>query len=151
MKHETWNRALSLVMSIVMLVSLLCVPAFAEENGSGTSAENPMEVSSEALVYCNIKGNDGIIGFSQEWYDDVSKNGSPVYVKLIVPATIDGHAVKRIEYQSLQKQSNGAYNKSEYRSYKVVTDDLKNIKIVSVDFSQAENLEVIGNFAFDAR
>ena len=31
MKHKTWNRALSLVMSVVMLVSLLCVPALADE------------------------------------------------------------------------------------------------------------------------
>ena len=151
MKNKLWARAAALVMTICMAITMVPSVALAAEPEDGSSADHPLTVDADALVYCNIKGNDGIIGFSQEWYDDVSKNGSPVYVKLIVPAEIGGHAVKRIEYQSLQKQSNGAYNKSEYQSYKVVTGDLKNIKIVSVDFSQAKNLEAIGNYAFDAR
>ena len=151
MKNKLWARAAALVMTICMAITMVPSVALAAEPEDGSSADHPLTVDADALVYCNIKGNDGIIGFSQEWYDTVSKNGSPVYVKLIVPAEIGGHAVKRIEYQSLQKQSNGAYNKSEYQSYKVVTGDLKNIKIVSVDFSQAKNLEAIGNYAFDAR
>ncbi|MBU5433018.1 S-layer homology domain-containing protein [Intestinimonas sp. MSJ-38] len=39
MKQSAWNRALSLVMSVVMLVSLLCVPALADNEG----AEAPTE------------------------------------------------------------------------------------------------------------
>ena len=37
MKHKTWSRALSLAMSVIMLVSLLCVPAMAADAESITN------------------------------------------------------------------------------------------------------------------
>ena len=143
MKHKIWSRALSLAVSVIMLVSLLCVPAFAEENGSGASAEDPLEVSGDALVY-NEK--NGIVGVSQKWYDSLNLNGATLYVSLTIPAEMNGTPVTKIAYQALQYKNNGFRSESD-----VLTDGLKNIKIVSVDFSQAANLETIGDFAFDQR
>ena len=111
--------------------------------GSGLSAADPMTVSGEALVYNSAKG---IVGFSKTWYDSLDLNGATLYVALTIPAEMKGAPVTKIAYQALQYKSNGFRTETD-----VLKDELKNIKIVSVDFTQAANLTVIDQFAFDQR
>ncbi len=111
--------------------------------GSGLSAADPMAVSGEALVYDSAKG---IVGFSKTWYDSLDLNGATLYVALTIPAEINGTPVTKIAYQALQYKNNGFRTETD-----VLKNELKNIKIVSVDFTQAANLTVIDQFAFDQR
>ena len=111
--------------------------------GNGLSAADPMAVSGEALVYDSAKG---IVGFSKAWYDSLNLNGATLCVALTIPAEMKGAPVTKIAYQALQYKNNGFRTETD-----VLKDELKNIKIVSVDFTQATNLTVIDQFAFDQR
>ena len=102
-----------------------------------------MPVRGEALVYDSAKG---IVGFSKTWYDSLGLNGAALYVSLTIPAEMNGMPVTKIAYQALQYKNNGFRTEAD-----VLKDDLRNIKIVSVDFTKAVNLTEIGQFAFDQR
>lgn len=62
---------------------------------NGLSADDPMVVGAEALVYDSAKG---IVGFSKTWYDSLGLNGDTLYVSLAIPAEMNGVPVTKIAY-----------------------------------------------------
>lgn len=148
-KRSVFPRFLSLLLATVMTFYFVGVTAFATSDnapvasGSGLSADDPMAVSGEALVY---DSSQGIVGFSENWYNSLNLDDKTLYVSLTIPAEMNNTPVTKIAYQALQYKNNGFRNETD-----VLKDDLKNIKIVYVDFTQATNLTEIGQYAFDQR
>lgn len=105
----------------------------------GTSAENAIVVPDDAYIFTG----GAIKGISKTWFSRISPNGDVRYLKLVIPAEINGQAVTNISSYALQYKGNGFQHKD--------SADLKKIKIVSIDFSKASNLEIIKDFAFDQR
>lgn len=153
-KSRVLSGCVALLLAMVMTLSCAGVTVLAASDDEvadaemmaeekGRSADVPMNVGAEALVYDSSKG---IVGFSKTWYDSLNRNGDTLYVSLTIPEEMNGIPVTKIAYQALQYKNNGFRNETD-----VLKDELKNIKIVSVDFTQAVNLTEIGPFAFDQR
>ena len=108
------------------------------EDGAGDSAENPIEVPAEGLIFKESNGQ--VRGISNDWFTKVNPSGNTLYVKVKIPKEIDGTEVKAIVGYVFSRTGNGWQDKN--------SAPLGKIKIVSVDFSEAENLTSIGDYAF---
>ena len=115
------TKFLSLLLCCVMLLSLMPISALADD----TAAAAPTEIPLDKL---SIQG--GVIkGIDKDWFSEHSNDD----LKLVIPDKIDGTPITGISASAF-KGMNSA--------------DKFGKNLVAVDFSNAVNLETIGNGAF---
>ena len=141
------KRLLSMLLSLTVILSLVPpITAVAADDGimtvgTGATAADPYELPEEAFLWEKSSEKTTLIGVSPTWYKTHVEDQNIKYVSLKIPAT----TVK------INRSFAGAYGSSNpgYTSAGR-QENSTNIsgELVSVDFSQATELETIDVQAF---
>ena len=137
---KTKRRLLSGLLALCMVLCLMPT-AFAEDAraAAGTSADNPLVIPEEALLW-NSQNGTVLKGVSADWYKENVTDQGVEFVALAIPA-------KTTEIAS---NSFGVYTYSSGTTEDGKRADQQNItgELVAADFSKAVNLTEIGSQAF---
>lgn len=142
MKNNKW---LPVLLASMIFLSVTPLTAFAETNKDSPLQITKIEVPADALFYENTVGGVKISGVNKEWFRancGENDQDNPAYLALTIPAQSGNSKVVSIGISAFctakATDPNDKYNYIHPSYY----------KIVSVDFSQAENLIRIEDQAF---